>query len=75
MESSEHQLIMSMIHKDIRLKRLYEQHREFEEKLVKFQNKRFLTAFEEMEQKQLKKEKLHGVDKIMAILEQHRMAA
>ena len=75
MEAEDHTLITRLVSENFRLKRLYERHMKLESRLARFEKRRFLTVDEEVEQKQLKQEKLRGVDRMMTILQSYRHAA
>lgn len=72
MEHTDRELILSMLEGDKNLRRLYKQHSELEKRLAEFEGRNFLTAEEEIEQRRLKKQKLHGVDKMMGIIQRQR---
>ena len=74
MEDQDRSLVKNLMKNDMRLRRLYKQHQALEEKLSRFAHKRFLTVNEEIEQKNLKKKKLSGVDEMLAITREHRAA-
>jgi uncharacterized protein YdcH (DUF465 family) len=74
MERREEEFIVSLLDKDPELKKYYEEHQELEKKLHEYQNKIHLTPQEEVEKKRLQKLKLLGKDKIMGILERHKLA-
>lgn len=72
MEAADRELIERMLKRDIRLRRLYDEHERFEEELQRFHKRPFLTEPEEAEQRVLKRKKLAGVDRMMAILAEYR---
>jgi uncharacterized protein YdcH (DUF465 family) len=74
MEVKEEQAIVSLLDRDPELKKFYEEHREFEKKLAEYQHKHYLTPDEEVEMKKIQKLKLVGKDRMMEILERHRLA-
>ncbi len=53
-------------------KTLLKSHREHERRLAELASKNFLTTDEEMEEKRLKKEKLHLKDRMEEIAREHR---
>lgn len=75
MESAERELIMKAIQSNIQLRRLYEEHLALEDKLLAFERRRFLTSQEEVEAKRLKFKKLHGKEKMMAMLAENQVGA
>lgn len=72
MERNDRELIERMMANDMRLKRLYEQHSKLEKKLERFQGRVFLTSLEQLEERDLKKKKLSGVDEMMRLLAESR---
>lgn len=75
MESNDRERILKALLRDMRLKRLYEEHCKFEEQLQGLKNRPYLTLSEETTEKLLKKKKLAGVDQMMAIVSGRRQAA
>lgn len=74
MELKDEQTIVSLLDKDPELKKIYDEHREFEKKLADLQHKHHLTSEEEVEMKKIQKLKLAGKDRMMEILGRHRQA-
>ena len=72
MEQKEIDLINKLINKDQELKKLWEEHLELEEKIEEYNKKVYLTPEEELEKNRLKKIKLAGKDKILAILKKYK---
>ena len=72
MEKGDIQLIERYSTNDRVLKRLYDEHINFEQRLDKLSRKPFLTTREEAERKELQKQKLRGRDEIQRILNQYR---
>ncbi|SDN32933.1 hypothetical protein SAMN04488516_101416 [Desulfonauticus submarinus] len=72
MEQYELELIAKYSDKDPELKSLWEDHLEYEKKLEKFESKPFLTPEEELEVKELKKMKLAGKTKLLALLNKYK---
>ncbi len=72
MERREEEFIISLLDKDLELRKYYEEHQELEKKLLGYQHKVYLTPLEEVEKKRLQKLKLVGKDKIMEILGRYR---
>ncbi|NDC36930.1 MAG: DUF465 domain-containing protein [Proteobacteria bacterium] len=72
MEAADKMYLEQMLKRDVRLQRLFTEHERFEVELQRFYKRPFLTESEEAEQRLLKRKKLAGVDKIMAILAEHR---
>ncbi|AMM40151.1 hypothetical protein HS1_000345 [Candidatus Desulfofervidus auxilii] len=72
MEQKEIDLISKLINKDQELKKLWEEHLELEEKIEEYNKRVYLTPEEELEKNRLKKIKLAGKDKILAILKKYK---
>ena len=72
MEQKEIELINKLINKDQELKKLWEEHLELEEKIEEYNKRVYLTPEEELEKNRLKKIKLAGKDKILAILKKYK---
>lgn len=70
MERRERESIQKIVELNNELKRLYEQHQRYEERLARYESRGFLTPGEEIFVRTLKKKKLSGVDRMMAILSQ-----
>jgi len=73
MEKKDEELIQSLLNGDAELKTYYEEHVELERQLNEFNRRLYLTPEQEIEKKQLQKRKLIGKDKIMEILDRHRV--
>jgi uncharacterized protein YdcH (DUF465 family) len=71
MEDSDRAKIIELSGRNFLLNKLYNEHKELEEKLARFEKRPFLTASEQQEQKLLKRKKLLGVDNMMRILHQN----
>lgn len=72
MEKWDEELIGRLLPHDEELREYIEQHRQYEEQLERFSQRRYLTTEEEIEKRRLQKLKLAGRDKIEAILAKHR---
>lgn len=72
MEQYELELIAKYGEKDEELKKLWEQHLEYEKEVERLENKPYLTPQDELELKKIKKLKLAGKTKIQVILEKYR---
>ncbi len=72
MESKDEQLILSLVDRDVDLKRFYDEHVKLEKRLAQIDHKAFLNKDEEVERKQLQKVKLAGKDRMMEILTKYR---
>jgi len=75
MEPKDLELIEKWKDRNLELKRLWEEHLEFEEQLGHFNRRVYLTTAEELERKTLQKKKLKGRDRIERILRQIRNEA
>ncbi len=67
MERADRERIEKVVPNNFELKKLYERHKELEEKLQKLSRKAFLTQSEEQEQRQLKIVKLRGVERMLKL--------
>ena len=54
--------------------RLLEEHAQYEQQLAAYNDLRFMTSAQEIERKRLQKLKLHGKDRMLAILHQYQAA-
>ena len=68
MEQKDLDLIERWKDKDVELKKLWQEHLEFEEQLQAFNKRVYLSPTEEVERKTLQKKKLKGRDQIERIL-------
>lgn len=68
METKDLDLIAAWKDRDPELKKLWQEHLEFEEQLEFFNKRVYLSATEELERKTLQKKKLQGRDQIERIL-------
>ena len=53
---------------------LLEEHEQYEQQLAAYNDLRFMTSAQEVERKSLQKLKLHGKDRMLAILQQYQVA-
>jgi len=72
MDDRERALILHYSNSDFKLRKLYDQHRQFEQQLETLSTRGFLTAIETVEEKRIKIEKLRGVEQMMGILHHYR---
>ena len=75
MEEREEQMIASVLDQDPELRKYYEEHLEYEKRLVDLHDKGYLSPEDEMEKKRIQKLKLVGKDKIMEILDKYKPAS
>ncbi len=68
MERAERELIEQSMGGNFELRKLYEQHREFEARLHKLARQSFLTPAEELEERKLKQLKLKGVERMLYLV-------
>lgn len=67
MERSERELIEKALSSNFELKKLYEQHKDFEERLRRLSHQQYLTSQEQQEERMLKQMKLRGVEKMLKL--------
>lgn len=72
MDAHELELINKYAPKDDELKSLWNEHQLFEKQLEKLEGKNYRTPAEEMQVKQLKKQKLDGKTKLVALLDRYK---
>ena len=72
MEKLDRELILSLCPNIPRLRDLYEEHLKLEREVEKFEQYAAFSASAQLRSKELKKEKLRGVDDMMAIVEEHK---
>lgn len=70
METHDREKIELMMRENEALRRLYMQHRALDEEVARIERKTFLTPPEQAELKRLKRKKLLGVDRMMAMLQE-----
>ena len=54
--------------------RLLEEHAQYEQQLAAYNDLRFMTSAQEIERKRLQKLKVHGKDRMLAILHEYQVA-
>ncbi len=72
MEEKERLLIVKFSEGDPELKKLWEEHLNYEEKLKELEKRVHLSPEEEIEKKRLQKLKLSGKDKMFEILKKYK---
>ena len=72
MDSPEFKGIEPYLEKDLLLRRLFEEYRDLERRVIKLEKRPFLTTEEEQEEHRLKKQRLSTKDQMMKILEKYR---
>lgn len=75
MENIEKALLERAVEHDSQIRRLYNEHKKLEERLVSYEGRVFLTNKEQIEVKELKKRKLRGKDMLMELLAQFQHGA
>ena len=74
LEGFDASLIEQVKRDNIEFCRLLEEHAQYEQQLAAYNDLRFMTSAQEVERKRLQKLKLHGKDRILAILHQYQVA-
>ena len=72
MERADHELLMTVLFSDTELKKLYDRHRKLEKEVENLNRYAAYSSSAALRQKELKKLKLQGMEKIMARLADHR---
>jgi len=72
MEKYDHELIEELMPGDQKLKKLYSEHIKLEKEVSRFESYAGYSPSAALKQKEMKKAKLRGVEKIMTILRKHR---
>ena len=72
MDAKELELLEKYIGQDEELKRLWEEHQLFEKQLEKLESKPFRTPAEEQHKRELKKQKLDGKTRLVALLNEYK---
>jgi hypothetical protein len=77
MEHAERELIQRVASENFEVRKLYEQHEQYEERLRTLSKLVYLTPKEAQEERELKQMKLKGVEKMIRLsqLVEHEMAA
>jgi hypothetical protein len=68
MENAERELIQKLANKNFELKKLYNLHRRYEERLATLGRLAYLTPNEAQEQRKLKQMKLQGVERMLKLV-------
>ncbi len=74
MEKRDEELVLHLAENDSHLRELYEEHLELEKEVEKLERYAAYSSSAALRHKQLKKEKLRGMDAIMSILHEHRVS-
>lgn len=72
MEKSDRDLLEELASNDTNLKRMYDRHLKLEREVERFGRYAKYSSTAALRQKELKKEKLRGMDHMMAIVKSHR---
>ena len=72
MDALEIQLLEKYAAQDDELKNLWDEHQLFEKQLEKLESKSYRTPAEEQQMKELKKQKLDGKTKLVALLDRYK---
>ncbi len=65
-------LIQKAVADNVQIKRLYNYHRDLDEKIAALDSRGFLTEPEKLKMKQLKKEKLRGKDELQKLIDEYK---
>lgn len=71
---TENSIITQLLSENEEFQRLYEEHKDLEEKVMELVGHKYLTAEQELELARLKKVKLAGKDRMMKIMEGARQS-
>jgi uncharacterized protein YdcH (DUF465 family) len=72
MSQKDYDLKKKLMEENPEYRALAEEHEDFERKLEEFNRKPYLTPAEEIDRKNIQKQKLKGKDKMEKILKKHR---
>lgn len=75
MEKQEEELIKTLSASDGELRALYDEHLTLEKDLAELNGRLHLSSAEEHQRREIQKRKLAGMDRIMAILADHRTSS
>jgi hypothetical protein len=67
MERNERELIQRALETNFEVKKLYDRHKRYEDRLTKLSRQPYLTAAEQQEQRKLKLLKLRGVERMVRL--------
>ena len=71
----EQSLLNKLVSENSEFKNLYNEHNDLKSQVDALNNRKFLTPEQEVERKNLQKQKLNAKDQIMAIVVEHEKAA
>ncbi len=72
MENADRELILQLSTSNPHLKKLYDQHLKLDKMIIRFENYAVYSPSSELRVKELKLEKLRGVDEMMKIINEER---
>ena len=72
MESADHELLMNVVFSDTELKKLYNRHRKLEKEVENLERYAAYSSSAALRQRELKKLKLRGMERIMARLTEYK---
>ena len=77
MEHADRELIQRAVAENFEIKKLYDQHQQYEERLRDLSRLVYLTPKEEQEERELKQRKLKGVERMIKLAQSlhHELAA
>ena len=74
MDGIDRKIIAELYEKHVEFRRLYDEHMKIHEQLSKFENRNYLSPVETKKEKELKVKKLHGRERLIDIINQHKAA-
>ena len=72
MDGIDRKIIAELYEKHIEFRRLYDEHMKLHDQLSKFENRKYLSPVETNKEKELKMKKLHGRERLIDIINQHK---
>lgn len=72
MDGIDRKIIAELYEKHIEFRRLYDEHLKLHEELAKFDNRKYLSESESNREKELKRKKLNGRERLIDIINQHK---
>lgn len=72
MDGIDRKIIAELYEKHIEFRRLYDEHMKLHDQLSKFENRKYLSEIESIKEKELKVKKLHGRERLIDIINQHK---
>ena len=75
MDGIDQKIIAELYEKHIEFRRLYDEHMKLHEQLANFENRKYLSESDTNKEKELKRKKLHGRERLIDIISQHKVPA